>query len=324
MADDPDSQCGSYAAQRLTVAQCANIATTRTVTAVASLAGCTFVLSMIVLHKTYRSNWAQRLVLWMTVAAFFQPIPYMFPAAHASSTACITQAFFVSWLNWALLLWVCSILHAVYHAVCWGTGLVMALIPVMLGAYGPGGSWCWIDKRHTSLRFVLWYIPLFLIIAGMIAGSVYVLAKVRRKTKAWSGTYNPQIEKEKKWMNDQVNPVKYYPVLYLLVSLCPLINRIQNAANPDHPVYELYLLQAVFAPAQGLFNAVYYTAKTDRAVWEQCTITGIRRSLMQGLGGSTIGEYRMGGSDIHTRMIDVSSGEDDDDDDDDDIIFQTN
>ena len=48
------------------------------------------------------------------------------------------------------------------------------------------------------------------------------------------------------------------------------------------------------------------------------------RSPAQGLGGSTIGEYRMGGSDIHTRMIDVSSGEDDDDDDDDDIIFQTN
>ena len=59
------------------------------------------------------------------------------------------QAFFVSWFNWALLLWVCSILHAVYnavikqksteqyemryHLVCWGTGFVMALIPVLLG-----------------------------------------------------------------------------------------------------------------------------------------------------------------------------------------------
>ena len=26
---------------------------------------------------------------------------------------------------------------------------------------------------------------------------------------------------------------------------------------------------------------MYYTAKTDRAVWEQCSFTGIQRSLLQ-------------------------------------------
>lgn len=53
----------------------------------------------------------------------------------------------------------------------------------------------------------------------------------------------------------------------------------------------------------------------------------LSRPPAQGLGGSSIGEYRMGGSDMHARMIEQSSGEedgDDDDDDDDDIIFATN
>lgn len=43
-----------------------------------------------------------------------------------------------------------------------------------------------------------------------------------------------------------------YPAIYLIASLFAVINRVQNAADPDHPVFALYLLQSLFSPMQGI------------------------------------------------------------------------
>jgi hypothetical protein len=43
-----------------------------------------------------------------------------------------------------------------------------------------------------------------------------------------------------------------YPAVYLAVSLFAIINRVQNASQPDHPVFALYLLHSLTSPTQGL------------------------------------------------------------------------
>eukprot|EP00040_Diaphanoeca_grandis_P011126 m.56950 g.56950 ORF g.56950 m.56950 type:complete len:356 (-) comp22321_c0_seq1:17-1084(-) len=337
VADLNVSWCGSTAAEALSKEACMSLVIIRNFVACLSLAGCIFILSLSLLHKTYRDNWAQRLVLWMTVSALLQPIPYLFGSYTKDKSHCQAQAFFVTWLNWALMLWVVSVSTSIfwaviykastekheikYHAVCWGVGFFVALIPIFVDAYDHGGLWCWIGKSHTTLRFTLWYGPLFLAIVILLIGNTYVLRKVRQDAKAWQGTYHPSIEKEKEWMHSQIQSIKYYPLLYLFVSIFPMINRIQNAIEPNNPIVGLYVLQAIFAPAQGLINAVYYIT-TVRHGWDQCTFEGIRRSFL--IRGTRIAEYNMStGDDAHNTsnhselLIDNDDDFDDYDEEDD-------
>jgi len=49
-----------------------------------------------------------------------------------------------------------------------------------------------------------------------------------------------------------------YPVVYFLVWLPTLINRVQNAADPSNPSFGLYFFQALMLPLQGFMNAIVY------------------------------------------------------------------
>jgi len=303
-----DSWCRSTAAEAISFDTCKTLVVIRNFVACLSLFACIVIIGLSLLHRTYRDNWSERLVLWMTVSALLQPIPYLFGGMTQEAQSCQAQAFFITWLNWSLMLWVVSVSTSIfwaviykasteqhetkYHVVCWGVGFVVALIPLFFDAYDHGGLWCWIGKRHTTLRFVLWYGPLLLAIVVLLIGNAYVLRKVRLAKKSWQGTYHPSIEKEKEWMHNQIQSIKYYPLLYLVVSIFPMINRIQNALDPLHPIVALYVLQAIFAPAQGLFFAMYFVV--GKEVWEHCSLVGIRRSFL--IRGTHIAEYDMSDS----------------------------
>eukprot|EP00041_Stephanoeca_diplocostata_P000801 m.17027 g.17027 ORF g.17027 m.17027 type:complete len:350 (+) comp11117_c0_seq4:237-1286(+) len=280
----------------LTDTQCDAVIYTRTTIAIFAIFGCFLIISMIILFRTYH-NFSQRLILNLTIAALLDTVPYFF-GHQPKGPVCTFQAFAMTWFDWSVLLWVCCITFNLgvnvlrrkpgekyekyYHFIAWILPLGIALVPLLMGAYGPAGVWCWIDDDRadtTALRFGIWYGPLFFLILLLFISNGYIFSRVNREVRQYSGLYSQGVEAEKRFLLTQVQPLKYYPVVYLLLSVFPLVNRIQNAADPTQPVFALLLLHSMTSPLQSFMNALVYLANTDKAIWSQCTRAGIARAL---------------------------------------------
>ena len=63
-----------------------------------------------------------------------------------------------------------------------------------------------------------------------------------------------------------------YVLVFALVWLPQLINRIDNAARPADPSFALYLLQSICGPLQGLGNALVYgwTPRVRQMYLQRC------------------------------------------------------
>eukprot|EP00035_Acanthoeca_spectabilis_P031022 m.12097 g.12097 ORF g.12097 m.12097 type:complete len:365 (-) comp4516_c0_seq2:315-1409(-) len=169
-----------------------------------------------------------------------------------------------------------------YHFISWICTLIVALIPVAYDAYGPAGPWCWIQGSHTystEFRFGIWYIPLFTLIFLLFIANGYIYHKVRSQQKQFQGTYSPEREAEKTFLLTQVAPLKYYPVVFLLLQIPALINRIQNATQPSKEVFSLFIIHVMCSCIFGACIAGVYAVNTEKSVWDQCTRSGILRAL---------------------------------------------
>jgi len=265
--------------------QCETITIVRRCLGSLSLTGCLFILGSIVITRRYR-NFGQRLIMYLTISASLDTIPYFMGHPDEDDNFCTFQAFMMTWFDWSVLLWVCCLTHSLYVNViklrpseqyermyqftAWGLALMIAMIPLIAGMYGPAGMWCWVRSEYTWMQFGIWYFPLFVTIFVLFCSNGYIFYSVNKKARQWQGTYNPAVESDKKFLKEQVQPLKFYPVVYLLISFFPLINRIQNASSPDEPVFALYLIHSIMSPLQGFLNAGVYAANTDAAFWKQC------------------------------------------------------
>jgi hypothetical protein len=104
----------------------------------------------------------------------------------------------------------------------------------------------------------------------------YIFYHVKSQAIGWQGKYNPDLESEINLLQDSVQPIKcvfaiiatmaanlrtrWYPLVYLLVSIMPLINRVHNVFYPTTPSFPLYLAHAISAPLQGLASYLVFVA----------------------------------------------------------------
>eukprot|EP00051_Salpingoeca_urceolata_P004823 m.67929 g.67929 ORF g.67929 m.67929 type:complete len:308 (-) comp13870_c0_seq3:237-1160(-) len=206
--------------------------------------------------------------------------------------------------DWSVLLWVCcvgfnlyvNVVHRIdtqkwelyYHSVSWGWPMLMAVIPLGTNSYGPAGAWCWID-RNSWMRFALWYVPLVICIIGLIVLYSLLTYRVNRQINEWQGTYNPETEGEKLMLRKYIEPLRFYPVVYILTATFPVINRIQNAANPCDPVFALFLLHSLSAPMMGMLNAVVYAR--SGGFWKSLTWTAVKRAFQRLVHPQRVKEY---------------------------------
>lgn len=73
-----------------------------------------------------------------------------------------------------------------------------------------------------------------------------------------------------------------YPVIFFLLSIPPLINRIQSLANPRNPELALWYIAAMSFPLSGGLIAVVYVLQPDtrkRLRWKY-----LRAGLMECIG----------------------------------------
>ncbi|MCI4378181.1 hypothetical protein PGIGA_G00212990 [Pangasianodon gigas] len=307
--------------------RCDVILTVKRATGAFSLVACIFMLFVIWLLRRYNSL-AQKMIVSLTVAAFFDSVAYVMGESHPEGSLCDFQAWWLTYFDWSALVWVCLItlnlyLNLVrefrtehyeipYHIVAWGVPLLMSILPLVKGYYGPAGAWCWITDDHVAWRFGIWYIPLFTLIFLMICCYVRIICVANKRMQSWFGTFNPERERRKMSLVEEIRPLKWYPSVYLLVSIFPLLNRLHNAVYPEEPVFSLTLLHVLSAPLHGLANAFVFSKDT----WSQLSNTGIKLALQSRLCDSTrIGEYHPA-SVRYTVALESES-----DDDDNNVLF---
>ncbi|XP_029981223.1 cyclic AMP receptor-like protein A isoform X2 [Sphaeramia orbicularis] len=319
--------------------RCVVILTVKRATGTFSLVGCLFMLFVIWLLRRYHSL-AQKMILSLTVAAFFDSVAYVMGESHPEGSLCDFQAWWLTYFDWSALAWVCLITlnlylnlvreistnryEMLYHVTAWGVPLVMASLPLLKGYYGPAGFWCWITDDHVAWRFGIWYVPLFSLIFLMICCYARIICVANKRMQSWLGTFNPERERRKVSLAEEIKPLKWYPSVYLLVSIFPLINSqpflkwaqkhlvLHNAFYPLNPSFSLTLLHVMSAPLHGLANAFVFGL--DRDWWSLLSPTGMQLALQSRLCDRTrIGEYHPGA--VRYTQADLADLSDDDDDD---------
>ena len=204
---------------------------------------------------------------------------------------CMAAAFIDQTTIWALTLAFCCLTFNMLIVTLFnkstqrlevGYFLFIFLVPVLFNwvpflheSYGEAGAWCWIraknyDKTDDTctthklgvyLRYALWYVPHYLILATLLLAYLVVVANVVRKSRHWRGLYNAESQSEQQKMQELVMPLIFYPLGFLFLNLFPLINRINDSIN--HPTYVLWVLHATFSPLQGGFIALVYVLDKD-------------------------------------------------------------
>ncbi|KAG1687337.1 hypothetical protein GQR58_008357 [Nymphon striatum] len=174
---------------------------------------------------------------------------------HPSNGLCIFQGFWITFAEWSLLLWVSFITvdlcfraffgkstknrEWVYVIIGISFPTLMAGLPFISNAYGPAGPWCW-------------YGPLFLISILLIISNLTIFFRMRSEVEAL-GTFSADHTRRQEEIKEGIKLLKFYPFIYVLLSIVPCANRIHNAVW-SHPNYWLTVFHCVFSPLPG---AVY-------------------------------------------------------------------
>lgn len=265
-----------------------------------SLIASVFMIFVILLFKKYKS-FPQRLVLYLSVASLMKSISYIESDSHSTGHWCNFQALWMTWFNWSCLLWVCCItfnlgllaiklkkadglkIELIYHFICWIIPLILACIPLASSQYGPAGPWCWI--LDSDWRFGIWYVPLYFIIFLLFFAYSMIMVVVRKRTHVYEGGYDPDVEQSKILMKEDIKPLIGYPLVYLAISIFPLINRIQNAVN-HQPIFALWVLHVLSSPLHGAVNAIVFGM--DRETMKRLTPTQIKLAFKSHTAGTAL------------------------------------
>ena len=253
------------------------------------------VISIIFLFKLYQM-FVQRLILFMCCCSFVNTAMYFVHVDKISMVSCTVQGFFNQFMSWTELLWVCIITGNIFlsihgyqlkhqekkiHLFVWLTSLFWSIIPLFGMNYGRAGSWCWIRREQTSLRFGVWYVPLILIIFVMLVLSMYMiccLSSLDQESDHFNSSHFEQ-QQQRSLRQSEVRPLIAYPIIYLILNLPMLIYRIDDAVHPERvPDYILMLLSVIASPLLGAFNAVAFCI-IEETLKHSCTIAALKKIL---------------------------------------------
>ena len=198
------------------------------------------------------------------------------------SALCTIEGFIAMFTIWILILSVFNIavnlfwniiigkpsniyLEIFYISVTLGVPLVISIVPFIDNSYGPAGLWCWIENRRPVgkiLRFALVYIPLWIVCILLFVIFMIVIAKLLYEVRRW-GPYHPQTDKKRDLIQREIKPLIRYPITFLIFSIFPTINRVQNILFPTSPIIGFYLLHAISTPLAGLTLSLMFFMSRD-------------------------------------------------------------
>lgn len=316
------SSCSYYSSQEYLA-----VGILHTVFGAISFLATLFVIGLIVLFKKYRF-FVQRLVLYISLAAMLfvlvdaiRNVDY-FPQNEATERYCMAIGFMSQYAHWAMLMAMCMLTLDIllrlrldtpdkneatkqfeffYIAVIVFVPLALNWIPFVFGAYGKAGDWCWIRDTHgppncttwytgVVLQFTLWWGPFVFLSLSLVVSYVAIIIKLQVEKRRWQGQYNPEEQIIRKNLRKEVRSLVWFPIIFIIFVLFPLINRLQNAIT-NKPILVLWILHAVIAPLQGGFIALAYALDPEtrkRLNWRD--LSGACRNFFRAEQG-TVREY---------------------------------
>ena len=288
-------------------------ACTGAVSVVASL----FVIVGILISKKYLF-FIQRLILYLSIAVFLNSISVVLrlqriatlggKSASHLTPLCVITSFVDQTTSWSALIAVCCItcclvlnvvllrsvetLEKVYVFLIFVFPLCFNWIPFIKESYGVAGAWCWIRNEDEDcnkflfgnyLRFILWYIPLYVVLFILVTTYVFIMCRIRGLRRHWEGKFDPDTKRKRENMFREFRPLVWYPLIYLLLNIFPLMNRIHDAFVTESSL-ALWVLHALFSPLRGGFIALAYAldGQTVRRMFKSSTLcTLFRRGAMR-------------------------------------------
>ncbi|CAD5113002.1 DgyrCDS2204 [Dimorphilus gyrociliatus] len=226
--------------------KCNTVIGIKKATALLSLLGSIFVICTIILFGYYKV-FVQRLLLYLSISGVLLSISYLVGGMYPEGNLCNFQAWMMTCFEWSVLLWVCLITLILYKTVVSLTSM---------------------EKWELLFCCIGWIFPFVIACIPLIA-KAYGQAGIWWSNKTWEGTYDPDAERRKKFLKDEVKPLMAYPFIYLVLSIFPLINRIQNAIS-NEPVFALMVLTSLTSPLYGAIYAVVFGVTDDlrkRLTW---------------------------------------------------------
>lgn len=133
---------------------------------------------------------------------------------------------------------------------------IFSLVPLAADQYGQVGSFCWIKENSDNddaFRFAFFYGPLWIVVVWEVF-VYFQIVRVFRSLQELGILTSGYAEKA----NKVLNALGLYPLMLMLAWFFPTINRIQNSADRNDPVYWLYMAQAVSMHLQGLMFACVF------------------------------------------------------------------
>ena len=259
------------------------------------LASC-FIVFLIVLFKKW-AFFSQRLVLYLAISVILESVATIIHRVDYNNETsdfyvrfCQFSAFLehnTSWMELmavvsiTLYIFVCAMfnkrtdrLELVYVFFTFAFPLLFNWIPFTVDSFGRAGAWCWIRnediytceqiKAGQILQFVLWYVPLYVILVVLICLYVAILVKIHwYDPRTWKGNYKPEEEHYRSQMSKEIRSLLWYPFIYFMINLIPLINRIHGLARPNNPSLALWIIHSLLFPIQGGFIALAFTLDPD-------------------------------------------------------------
>jgi len=235
---------------------------------------------MIVLHRF--SQMSSRLVFSLSLCALIFGIGNLISSGldrekENFRNTCILQGWLIQFSELCIFSWITTIAlnlylvvcwnlatkkyEIIYHIAVWGWGLFAACIPFVrgTGVYDLAGIWCWFSKNYVVYRFVLFYVPFLIQVVIVLIFYIFIIRKITSGATA-------EGEAEQQKVKLIVHRLRAYPIIFFVLYLFPIINRIYDAVSSSDS-FPLYVLQVITAPSIGFVNAIAYGDNEIRSMW---------------------------------------------------------
>ena len=293
-----------------------------------------FMIAIIILFKKYRFL-SQRLILYMAISAILvnlgiilHRVDYMNQMTEFYIRFCMFGGYLDQLSNWMLLNSVCAITiylllalftekktekyELVYIFFIFIFPFTYCWVPFIENSYGRAGAWCWIRaeeridckpfKFGVLLQFIIWFVPLYTLMAVLILLYVTILVKLCLNKQKWNRISTEEIIEFKKQVKKDLLPLVLYPLIYFLLNIFPFINRIYNQTHKD-PQLGLWYLAALANPSMGAWIALTFTLhRSTRKHLSTTEIKAAARELWQ--GNTEVHEYDLEDNEVGITKTD--------------------
>lgn len=262
---------------------------------IVSLICCIFIIFVMVLFCKYRTT-TQRLILYLTITIALVSISNILHGTRRGSLEdnhiyCILTGFLDQVSEWMEVMAICCLTFDLVVKVVflkfntykyeWAyIGLIFIFpftfnwIPFIRSAYGEVGAICWIreyKKRETcekddfsiALQFVLYWIPIYIILTLIFIAYTVAIIKARRRLREYSGRYDPGEQTTRELLVRELRLYQFYPILLASILLIAFISRVVETIRDDNSFFGLQLARIIFTSIQGPVIAMVFLFEYD-------------------------------------------------------------